>query len=295
MGHESVRGSAVRHEPRAEGTSGYTFRKLFIHTMNMMTGFSTMPLQIASLVGFAFTLFGFGVLCYVVIRYFLQGAPGPGVPLPGIDYCPLLRSTIVCPWNYGRISGSNALPQHAETTLRCAWERGQHGQERSMSFSIPFNRPCLSGNKYKYIAQAIANGHASGDGAFTRLCHEFLERELQVPKVLLTTSCTHALEMAAILLDCGPGSEVILPSFTFVSTANAFVLRGARVVFADVRADTMNLDEARLEPADYVADEGDRARALCGRSLRNGYDLRDRRTPRNRGGGRQCPRPLRAL
>lgn len=117
-----------------------------------------------------------------------------------------------------------------------------------MSFSIPFNRPCLSGNEYKYIAQAIANGHASGDGAFTRLCHEFLERELQVPKVLLTTSCTHALEMAAILLDCGPGDEVILPSFTFVSTANAFVLRGARVVFADVRADTMNLDEARLEP-----------------------------------------------
>jgi dTDP-4-amino-4,6-dideoxygalactose transaminase len=117
-----------------------------------------------------------------------------------------------------------------------------------MSFSIPFNRPCLTGNEYKYIAQAIANGHASGDGPFTRLCHEFLERELQVPKALLTTSCTHALEMAAILLDCGPGDEVILPSFTFVSTANAFVLRGARVVFADVRPDTMNLDEARLEP-----------------------------------------------
>jgi dTDP-4-amino-4,6-dideoxygalactose transaminase len=117
-----------------------------------------------------------------------------------------------------------------------------------MSFSIPFNRPCLSGNEYKYIAQAIANGHASGDGPFTRLCNELLERELHVPKVLLTTSCTHALEMAAILLDCGPGDEVILPSFTFVSTANAFVLRGARIVFADVRPDTMNLDEARLEP-----------------------------------------------
>jgi dTDP-4-amino-4,6-dideoxygalactose transaminase len=117
-----------------------------------------------------------------------------------------------------------------------------------MSFSIPFNRPCLSGNEYKYIAQAIANGHASGDGPFTRLCHELLERELQVPKALLTTSCTHALEMAAILLDCRPGDEVILPSFTFVSTANAFVLRGARVVFADIRPDTMNLDETRLDP-----------------------------------------------
>ena len=117
-----------------------------------------------------------------------------------------------------------------------------------MSFSIPFNRPCLSGNEYKYIAQAIANGHASGDGPFTRLCNQLLERELQVPKALLTTSCTHALEMAAILLDCRPGDEVILPSFTFVSTANAFVLRGARVVFADIRPDTMNLDEKQLEP-----------------------------------------------
>jgi len=117
-----------------------------------------------------------------------------------------------------------------------------------VTYAIPFNRPCLAGNEYKYIAEAIANGHASGDGPFTRRCHELLERELQVPKVLLTTSCTHALEMAAILLDCGPGDEVILPSFTFVSTANAFVLRGAQIVFADVRRDTMNLDETQLEP-----------------------------------------------
>ena len=116
-----------------------------------------------------------------------------------------------------------------------------------MTISIPFNRPCLAGNEYKYIAEAIANGHASGDGPFTRRCHELLERELAVPKVLLTTSCTHALEMAAILLDCGPGDEIILPSFTFVSTANAFVLRGAKIVFADIRPDTLNLDESRLE------------------------------------------------
>jgi dTDP-4-amino-4,6-dideoxygalactose transaminase len=117
----------------------------------------------------------------------------------------------------------------------------------AMDPPIPFNRPCLAGNEYKYIAEAIANGYASGDGAFTRRCHELLEQELQVSKVLLTTSCTHALEMAAILLDCGPDDEVIVPSFTFVSTANAFVLRGARLVFADVRPDTMNLDEAQLE------------------------------------------------
>jgi dTDP-4-amino-4,6-dideoxygalactose transaminase len=115
------------------------------------------------------------------------------------------------------------------------------------TYSIPFNRPCLAGNEYKYIAQAIANGHASGDGPFTRRCHDILERELGVPRVLLTTSCTHALEMAAILLDCAPGDEVIVPSFTFVSTANAFVLRGAQIVFSDIRPDTLNLDETQLE------------------------------------------------
>ncbi len=116
-----------------------------------------------------------------------------------------------------------------------------------MNHPIPFNRPCLAGNEYKYIAEAIACGYASGDGSFTRRCHELLERELQVPKVFLTTSCTHALEMAALLLDCQPGDEIIVPSFTFVSTANAFALRGARIVFADIRPDTLNLDETRLE------------------------------------------------
>jgi dTDP-4-amino-4,6-dideoxygalactose transaminase len=116
-----------------------------------------------------------------------------------------------------------------------------------MSYRIPFNRPCLTGNEYTYIAEAIANGHASGDGPFTRRCHELLESTLRVQRVLLTTSCTHALEMAALLLECGPDDEVILPSFTFVSTANAFALRGARLVFADIRPDTLNLDESRLE------------------------------------------------
>src|SRR6202142_3285650 len=116
-----------------------------------------------------------------------------------------------------------------------------------MSSVIPFNRPCLAGNEYKYIAEAIARGYASGDGSFTRRCHELLEQDLHAPKVLLTTSCTHALEMAALLLDCKSGDEIIVPSFTFVSTANAFALRGARIVFADIRPDTLNLDETRLE------------------------------------------------
>lgn len=113
---------------------------------------------------------------------------------------------------------------------------------------IPFNRPSFEGREQVYIAQAIANGHISGDGPFTKRCQAFLEEALGVPRVLLTTSCTHALEMAAVLLDIRPGDEVIVPSFTFVSTVNAFVLRGARPVFADVRPDTLNLDETRLEP-----------------------------------------------
>ncbi len=103
------------------------------------------------------------------------------------------------------------------------------------------------GNEQLYIAQAIADGRISGDGQFTRKCHAFLEQELGVSRVLLTTSCTHALEMAALLLEIQPGDEVIVPSFTFVSTVNAFVLRGARPVFIDVRPDTLNLDEAKLE------------------------------------------------
>jgi dTDP-4-amino-4,6-dideoxygalactose transaminase len=112
---------------------------------------------------------------------------------------------------------------------------------------IPFNRPFFSGKELEFIQEAIASWHLSGDGAFTRKCHDLLERELGVPKALLTTSCTHALEMAALLLDLQAGDEVILPAFTFVSTVNAFVLRGARPVFIDVRPDTLNLDESKLE------------------------------------------------
>ncbi|HEX2980891.1 MAG TPA: dTDP-4-amino-4,6-dideoxygalactose transaminase [Anaerolineaceae bacterium] len=112
---------------------------------------------------------------------------------------------------------------------------------------VDFNRPSLTGKEFEYITEAIEKSHISGDGSFTKMCHSFLEKELGVSKVLLTTSCTHALEMAALLLDIQPGDEVIIPSFTFVSTVNAFVLRGARVRFIDVRSDTLNLDERLLE------------------------------------------------
>ena len=119
--------------------------------------------------------------------------------------------------------------------------------DKIVQFRIPFNRPSFAGGELRHIAGAIASGKISGDGLFTKKCHAFLERKLGVKKALLTTSCTHALEMAALLLDIRPGDEVIVPSFTFVSTANAFVLRGARPVFADIRPDTLNIDESRLE------------------------------------------------
>lgn len=112
---------------------------------------------------------------------------------------------------------------------------------------IPFNRASLVGDELRYINEALDAGHISGDGRFTKKCHELLEKELGVAKVLLTTSCTHALEMAALLLDIHAGDEVIVPSFTFVSTVNAFVLRGARPRFCDSRADTLNLDERKIE------------------------------------------------
>lgn len=114
---------------------------------------------------------------------------------------------------------------------------------------VDFNRPVIVGNEFEYMRQAIENAHISGDGPFTKKCHAFLESELGVNKALLTTSCTHALEMSAILLDIQPGDEVIVPDFTFVSTVNAFVLRGAKPVFVDVRSDTLNLDESKLEAA----------------------------------------------
>ncbi len=112
---------------------------------------------------------------------------------------------------------------------------------------IPFNRPVPSGNELAYIGEALAGRHLSGDGPFTRRCHALLEEILNGSRALLTTSCTHALELAALLLDIGPGDEVVVPSFTFVSTANAFVLRGARPVFCDIRPDTLGLDERKLE------------------------------------------------
>lgn len=115
--------------------------------------------------------------------------------------------------------------------------------------AIDFNHPVLVGRELEYVSEAFRNGHISGDGAFTKKCHALLEEQLGAPKALLTTNCTHALEMMALLLNIQPGDEVIIPDFTFVSTVNAFVLRGAKPVFVDIRPDTLNLDETKLEAA----------------------------------------------
>ena len=115
--------------------------------------------------------------------------------------------------------------------------------------TIPFNKACFTGKENKYILESILSGKISGDGEFTKRCHKWFEENLPAKKTLLTTSGTHALEMAALLIDIQPDDEVIMPSYTFVSTANAFVLRGAKIMFVDIRPDTMNIDENLIEKA----------------------------------------------
>ncbi len=116
-----------------------------------------------------------------------------------------------------------------------------------LNLNIPFNKPFLVGKELFYIAQSVLSGHIAGDGLFTRKCHELMQKKFLASKILLTHSCTAALEMAATLGDIKPGDEVILPSFTFVSTANAFYGRGAKLVFIDIRPDTLNIDETKIK------------------------------------------------
>ena len=118
-----------------------------------------------------------------------------------------------------------------------------------MAVTIPFNRPFIAGKELYYIAQSVAFGNIAGDGFYTKRCVQLLEEQFGIHRVLMTPSCTAALEMAAILCDLSPGDEVILPSYTFVSTANAFVLQGAKPIFVDIRPDTLNLDENLIEQA----------------------------------------------
>ena len=118
-----------------------------------------------------------------------------------------------------------------------------------MTQAIPFNKPHVAGREMFYMAQAVLGGHSSGDGPFTKQCHQFLEEKFQTKKALLTHSFASALDMAAMLCGVGPGDEVILPSFAYVSTANAFYMRGAKPVFVDIRPDTLNIDETKIEQA----------------------------------------------
>ena len=112
---------------------------------------------------------------------------------------------------------------------------------------IPFNKPYFTGNELNFISESFNNKKIAGDGEFTKKCHTFFEKKYNFKKVLLTTSCTDALEMAAILLDIKPGDEVIMPSYTFVSTANPFALRGAKIIFVDSQKNNPNLDVSAIE------------------------------------------------
>ena len=114
---------------------------------------------------------------------------------------------------------------------------------------IPFNRPPYTGAEEKFVLKAMRSEKLSGDGYFGRKCESWFENELGCNRALLTPSCMHALELIALLLDLGPGDEVIVPSYTFVSTANAFALRGAKIIFVDIRPDTLNIDENLIEAA----------------------------------------------
>ena len=157
-----------------------------------------------------------------------------------------------------------------------------------MNEPIPFNWPYATGKELAYVAEAQRNHHLSGDGPFTKRCQQWIEQQTGCARALLTHSCTSALDLAALLLDIKSGDEVIMPSYTFVSTANAFVLRGAIPVFVDIREDTLNLDEQLIEAAITP-----RTRAIvpvhyAGVVLRNGYHSRDRQAAQSEGGRRCC-------
>jgi dTDP-4-amino-4,6-dideoxygalactose transaminase len=152
----------------------------------------------------------------------------------------------------GRWTSSGATAARPWTAVEAALtrmvQRGRSGMEL-MAPRIPFNKPYISGKELHYMAQAVAGGQIAADGRFTQLCARLLENEFDIAKVLMTPSCTAALEMAAILCELGSGDEVILPSYTFVSTANAVARLGARPVFVDIRPDTLNIDESLIEGA----------------------------------------------
>ena len=237
----------VRHDKRKSGRSNYTFWALLRHSLNMLTGFTTAPLQAASILGLAVSLLRrrpvplrHGALC-------IAGLVRAGFCVSGVGHADLFRSSAAHARYHGRILGPRAFSSDAAAVLHGA--AGQRGDRPEVTYRIPFNRSTRTSAELMYIREALEGGHLSGDGPFSKRCQAILERALGVPRVLLTTSCTHALEMAALLLNIRPGDEVVVPSFTFVSTVNAFVLRGARPVFVDIRPDTLNIDEHCLEAA----------------------------------------------
>ena len=243
-------------DQRESGASNYTVRTLLKHALNMVTGYSSRPLRLVAWLGFGFGLSLIGSLGVRAGAVFHQRYRGAWFRIPRlVDFHPRRRAALWA-WCHRRVSRTNALSLDAPTCVRHSrGNRRQHGAQRNVKASepaesmelIPFNRPFVTGNEAALIARATSNRRFSGDGPFTVEASDLVREITGAHRVFLTTSCTHALEMAALLLDVGPGDEVIMPSFTFVSTANAFVLRGAKPIFVDIRSDTLNIDERLVE------------------------------------------------
>lgn len=241
--------------------SSYSFSKRVSLAIGAISSFSSKPLEGIGVAGVGMGLVALGMFAVVLLKALLFKIPVSGwaslmtslwiigaailssLGIMGIYIAKLYTQSKLRP----QVIVKDKLPSRtvsAEPSKVVPLFRGTTVHEE---VKIPFNRPYLSGREVEHIVRAIINGHSAGNGPFTVKCEELLSQLLGNRRVLLTTSCTHALEMAAMLIDIRAGDEVIVPSYTFVSTANAFAMRGARPVFVDIREDTLNIDESKIE------------------------------------------------
>ncbi len=272
----SVRRASVRMEERASGTSGYTFRSLLAHTFNMATGYSILPLRLVTWLGLAVSLFGVAALVSVLALYWAGVVQVAGFTTV-VAMLAILSGAIMLSLG---ILGEYLGRLHVRSMQRPAYlvrppaplRASPHGRARRRVDHAPaeglvvteilrpgtttppitqvrLTQPHRVGREEEYVARVLSSPMWHGDGEFTRRAETWLRELTGAPTALTTPSCTHALELAAILLDLGPGDEVICPSFTFTSTATAIAIRGATPVFVDVRPDTLNLDVDAVEAA----------------------------------------------
>lgn len=260
-------GSAlVQHDSREHGRSNYSFRKLLRFSIDTITGYSTVPLQVASVLGLLTSFFGFGVLIYVVAVPILSGQSVQGFPFlastiaifAGVQLLTLgILGEYLARMHFRVMRKPTYFVAEITGPISCTGANKLSAHE-SRTATIPFNRPTFASSDLEYLSEALKSGHSSGNGPFTHRAERLLEEIHGVGSALLTTSCTHALELSARLLDLQPGDEVIVPSYTFVSTASAFMWNGARPVFADVNSQTLNIDPDSVESL-----ISNRTRAIC--------------------------------